>query len=436
LKFFPRTSTCQNRNKNDTFSQLRKCPIYASFHHPRANLIDRLLSGSNLWFARYTVMRPVILSLRNLLRHKGRLILTLITLAVAGAMFITIFNLRATILHSMTEMTQMQSFDLQVNFSQPYRSEEVRLAIAQIPEVQAVDNWLVIAAKRILPDGSEDDLSMTALKVDSSVISAPKILAGRWLSPGDGNSIVISSSILKNEPDLQVGQDILLKINNRHYTYTIVGEAMVSAGNTVFVSYPYTASLVNNYNWFSAFQIKMIPNADISVADLKIRLEQSLQASGFRIASIQTTTEMRDNIQSTFSSILILLMLMALLLAMVGGFGLMGTMSINVLERTREIGVLRAIGASNRGVTNVFMMEGVGIGLISCLFAIPLSFPITDLVARSIGMLAADAPWSGTFTASGVLIWIVTVIVLSLLANYLPARNAARLTVREVLAYE
>jgi putative ABC transport system permease protein len=145
---------------------------------------------------------------------------------------------------------------------------------------------------------------------------------------------------------------------------------------------------------------------------------------------------MRDNIQSTFSSILILLMLMALLLAMVGGFGLMGTMSINVLERTREIGVLRAIGASNRGVTNVFMMEGVGIGLISCLFAIPLSFPITDLVARSIGMLAADAPWSGTFTASGVLIWIVTVIVLSLLANYLPARNAARLTVREVLAYE
>jgi putative ABC transport system permease protein len=114
----------------------------------------------------------------------------------------------------------------------------------------------------------------------------------------------------------------------------------------------------------------------------------------------------------------------------------MGTMSINVLERTREIGILRAIGASNQGVNYVFMIEGIGIGLLSCLISIPASFPITELFASAMGSLMTGSPWNATFTYSGVLIWFVIVIILSLLANYFPARNAARLTVREVLAYE
>ena len=114
----------------------------------------------------------------------------------------------------------------------------------------------------------------------------------------------------------------------------------------------------------------------------------------------------------------------------------MGTMSINVLERTREIGVLRAIGSSNRGVNWVFMIEGVSIGLASCLISIPFSLPLTSLTTATIGNLMLGSPMSGIFAINGVVIWIVIVFILSLLANYFPARNAERLTVREVLAYE
>lgn len=182
--------------------------------------------------------------------------------------------------------------------------------------------------------------------------------------------------------------------------------------------------------------IKMDPGAGITEAELKRILYAQLKADGFRIASIQTTNEQPDNMQSNFNSILILLVLIVLLLAVAGGLGLMGTMSINGLERTREIGVLRAIGASDRGVNSVFMTEGVGIGLSSCLIAILVSFPITSLAASTIGQLTTGSAWFETFTTSGVFIWIVIVSILSLLANYFPARSATRLTVCEVLAYE
>ena len=77
-------------------------------------------------------------------------------------------------------------------------------------------------------------------------------------------------------------------------------------------------------------------------------LETHFRRLGLRISSNQTIVEIRKQITAQFNVIIVFLLIMAVLLAVVGGLGLMGTMSINVLERTREIGVMRAIGASDR----------------------------------------------------------------------------------------
>jgi putative ABC transport system permease protein len=114
----------------------------------------------------------------------------------------------------------------------------------------------------------------------------------------------------------------------------------------------------------------------------------------------------------------------------------MGTMSINVLERTREIGVLRAIGASNGDIQGIVILEGLVVGLISWAISILLAFPITNVLCFGVGMAVLTAPMPAVFGVSGILAWLIVTLVLTTIASALPARRASKLTVRDTLAYE
>jgi putative ABC transport system permease protein len=134
--------------------------------------------------------------------------------------------------------------------------------------------------------------------------------------------------------------------------------------------------------------------------------------------------------------LVIILLAMALLTALVGSIGLAGTMSMNVLERTREIGVLRAIGAVDLEIIKSVVIEGVMIGLITWVLAVAASLPVSYALLQIIGRAMMGSSIELSITAQGMIIWLGVVVVLAVVASILPARNAARLTIREVLAYE
>jgi len=111
-------------------------------------------------------------------------------------------------------------------------------------------------------------------------------------------------------------------------------------------------------------------------------------------------------------------------------------MSINVLERTREIGVMRTIGAVDRVIMQSVITEALAIGIITWILAIGFSFPISDVLLDIISETMAGSTLNFTFNPYGVALWLGVVIALSIIASIIPARNAARLTINEVLAYE
>jgi putative ABC transport system permease protein len=84
----------------------------------------------------------------------------------------------------------------------------------------------------------------------------------------------------------------------------------------------------------------------------------------------------------------------------------------------------------------IFVVEGIIIGLLSWLIGTILAIPVSKLLSDLIGTQFLSAPLSYTFSYNGVLIWLIMTIGLAALASFLPAWNASRLTVREVLAYE
>ena len=127
---------------------------------------------------------------------------------------------------------------------------------------------------------------------------------------------------------------------------------------------------------------------------------------------------------------------MALLNGFVGGIGLSGTMSLNVIERMREIGIMRAIGASNVHIFRSVLLEGFFIGTISWFLSIILAIPMTKILCDSLSTALFDAVGLFAFTSKGVIIWLIVVALLSIISSLLPAWNATKLTIREVLSYE
>ena len=134
--------------------------------------------------------------------------------------------------------------------------------------------------------------------------------------------------------------------------------------------------------------------------------------------------------------IYVFLIVMSVIIGGVGGLGLMTTMSLNVLERRREMGVMRAIGATPKTIWLMIVAEGVVIGILSWIIAALLAWPVSkvlgDLLVRAMFRSGMDF----TFEPLGLLIWILVSISLSAAASFLPAWKASRVTVREALAYE
>jgi putative ABC transport system permease protein len=171
-------------------------------------------------------------------------------------------------------------------------------------------------------------------------------------------------------------------------------------------------------------------------ADVARTLEERLKRSGIGVSGTLTLDQIYGANVAQFDFLIAFMLVMAVMLAIVGGLGLTGTMGLNVLERTREIGVIRAIGARNRAVTGIVLVEGLLIGLISWFLGALVSLPLSWGLATVVGLAFFERAMGITFSPLGVVAWLVIAMVLATLASTLPARNASRISVREALAYE
>ena len=237
--------------------------------------------------------------------------------------------------------------------------------------------------------------------------------------------------------NLKLGGDIVLKIYGKEHTFKIVGTYVGMAFlPVVYTNYDYMTKITNRVGEADALMVTMQSHDPVYVDAATRALEDHFERIGVRVSMVATINNERTEAEASFDAIVALLLVMAILLALVGGLGLMGTMSINVLERTREIGVLRAIGAPNRGVASVFILEGVVIGLMSWTMGALVAIPMSQGLNQALGQAVMGVPLTYSYSLPGLWLWLVIVVLLSVIASFIPARNASRLTVREVLAYE
>jgi putative ABC transport system permease protein len=177
------------------------------------------------------------------------------------------------------------------------------------------------------------------------------------------------------------------------------------------------------------------PDAD-SIGALRTDLDRNLEQQGVRARASITKAESRFAFDEHMLMIYVFLIVMSAIVGGVGGLGLMTTMSLNVLERRREMGVMRALGATPRTIWLMIVAEGVVIGVLGWAIAALLAWPISKAVGNSFVHVLFRSGLDFTFEPMGLLIWILVSIGLSAVASFLPAWRASRITVREALAYE
>jgi putative ABC transport system permease protein len=384
------------------------------------------------------VPRPFVISLRNTFRRKSRLALTLFTLTMGGAIFIAVFNVRVTLHDYIGQIGKYFVADVSIDFDEPYRLREIGQTVMKVDGVRHVEGWQFVSGELLDEKGKVlENVNMFGPPADSELIE-PILVAGRWIRPDDVRKLVLSEGTREYFPNLAPGDTVNLKIEGREEVWEVVGifKFVDREGVLAYAPYEHVSRMNHLANRSYSFRL-VTERHDRPYQDAKAeQLDKHLRDLGFKVRVAEAGRASLDTAVESLDILVVFLLIMAILTAIVGSMGLAGTMGMNVLERTREIGIMRAIGADDRAVMRTVIAEGVVIGMISFALAVILSVPFTYLLSTIVSLAVFESPIDVVFTYQGYAIWLGLVLILSAVASILPARNAARLTIREVLAYE
>ena len=401
--------------------------------------IDRIVK----WLGQRLLSPPYAITLGNMFRRKGRLILTQLVLIVAGAMFLMVMSLSASITFTLDNEFNRRNFDMFLVFEENQRIDRT-LAMAQaVDGVESAEVWFSQSAS-ILKEGQrtkEAGLGGEIIGVPAgSNFYKPLMVGGRWLQPGDGQVIVMNRETAQ-ENNIQLGDIVTLDLGELgDDEWQVVGFYQVIFGggfstDGIYASMEAVFETTKKYNEGGLLRVRTERHNAAYTDAVRDQLANMYTRRQIDVLFNQTANEERESADNQFNITITMLLALAVIVAVVGGIGLMGSLSISVVERTREVGVMRAIGARSGTIMGMFIMEGVLQGFFSWLIAVPISFLLSQFMAAALGQAMFEANLDYQYNFQAVFIWLVMILIIATLASILPARNATMISVRDSLAY-
>ena len=378
------------------------------------------------------------LALTNVLRRRGRLLLTVATLALGGAVFVGVLSVRESLFRTIDESAPYEHYDVGVVLERAHPRNALERVARAVPGVAKAEAWSVHGAYRVREDGSESQTFSVVGAPAGSELLHMRVVSGRELRPGDRRAVIVNTDVLDSEPELGPGDEIRLAVNGRAPTlWTVAGVAQrIVIGPVVYADRAALARASGDPSSARRLIVVTEDHSGDAQTAVAAALTDRLERSGIDVRSARTSVELGSLDRKNLAIIVSFLVAMAALLAIVGGLGLAGMLSINVLERSREIGVMRAVGARDRDVFRLVTVEGLLVAAAAWAIAAPLSVLVGRGLSEAVGELFLGAPLAFSYSEVGLLLWLGIALVLAVVASALPARRAMRLTVRDVLAYE
>ena len=380
--------------------------------------------------------RILTLAFRNSLRRPWRTGLTLAALALGGAMLMTTANVYRGLLLAVDTSLATRSDDIDLRLLGLAPTKPLLERARAVPGVVEAEAWGHVLATVGLEDAGElvgtGRYSVLAPPADTKLFD-PVVAEGRWPQPEEQGAVVVSHNLQAAEPGLELGARRNLVVAGRATPVEVVGVMDDVSPPGFYTNAATMTVLLGQEEVAGALRVRTVPGEEARVATA---LEEQIISAGWFPSFLMTLRVLRSSMVDHFLILLILLSVIAVVSLLVGGLGLATSMSLNVLERTREIGVMRALGASRGAVRRVVLLEGVSVATVSVVLAGVLSLPLTALAAYLVGEhgLHVEVPTVVVPTAVG--LWVLLAAALTVLACWWPVRQATQLPVRETLTFE
>ena len=381
------------------------------------------------------VSRVLLLSMRNAFRRRTRMALTMLALATGGAVFLGARDLRASVIGSVDLLFGAQRYDVSLRLGEAHDAAAAERVARAVPGVEDVEGWTGARAVARFPDGTAGTpFAITAMPA-ASRLYRPTMRDGRWLQPGEDRALVVSRALLRQSPELAAARRVALEVGGTVAEWTVVGIADGGPAPAAWTSVDALANITGDPR-VTTLMVATPIEGIASQVDLIQRLRAGLGAAGMPVAGSTRIEESRRVTEDHLLMVVDFLAVMGWIMIAVGGMGLASTMGLAVLERTREIGVMRAIGARHRALITIVEVEGLVIALLAWLVAIPVSIPMSVALGVAFGRVMFPVPLRLLPAWEGVGIWFAVATITSGLACLWPALRATRRPVAAALAYE
>lgn len=265
-----------------------------------------------------------------------------------------------------------------------------------------------------------------------------KLESGRWPTNDDAAEVVVGNKFANDlfKRPVRLGDDIAVKSQRLRVVGIVSGIGEQMADNVIYSSLARLRSLTGLRTGIIETAVKTEPGADIDLVSRQIEFELSKQNAVEEFA-VLTPEKIGNIIGDVLLLIEMVLLMIAVISLIVGAVGIMNTMYTSVLERTKQIGIMRAIGATEDHILSLFLMESGLIGFFGGLLGIVFGL----FMAYIVGAIFARFGFAGMFSFVqidyfGLLAVLALTFIVGIISGVLPARRASKLNPSEALRYE
>jgi putative ABC transport system permease protein len=373
--------------------------------------------------------QTVQVGLRGLFRRRTRALLTVSALAVTGAAFLAVQTTTTSWNAALGDV--FSGYDVYANLDNPQPYGVVQPQLAAVPGVARMEPISETSVKT-----RWGQALLSGVSADP-VLYQRHVVAGRWITDADRDAALISQDAAQKS-GLKVGEtiDFHTDLNSAHWRIVGIARDLDNpTGAGVIITTRAQANAFDRLptDYFQALLVRSTSSRQADIDALAKRLDETLGGTPAQ-ATVMTTNQLIQGNQSTFLILDVLFYCVVGIVALVGGIGLFNALAMGVLERRREIGILRSMGAIGRRVAQVFWTEGVGLGLVAWLIAVAIGIPAAYGFVRFVGAVLLAVPF--VFSPASILAMLVFIVAVASVATVGPVWSASRMRIAETLRYE